>query len=94
MKIKLEYSNTNYTIDADGTSFTLARHGFNTDKKSANFGNPTETVLGYFSTMPSAINKVIKDGLGSLQEEITLKQYVTMIENANKLIEEQLRVVA
>lgn len=94
MKIKIEYAKQQYTIDADGTCYTVLRNGVNTDKKSVNYGNPTEANLGYYTTMPNAIKKIIKDGIGSSQEEITLKQYVTIIEDAHRLISEQLEGVS
>jgi len=91
MKIKIEYSNTQYTIDADGTCFTVIRHGFNTDKDSKNFGNPTETTFGYFSKMENAIKRIIKDGIGSRDEVASLQEYVNIIKDANAFIGAQLQ---
>lgn len=82
MKINIEYAGVKYAIEITEESYNLIRYGTNSDTKSKNYGERTEKVLGYFSTIGGAVNKIIKSSLSSIDEEITLKQYVERIEKA------------
>lgn len=90
MRINFKIQDTGYSLDADGSQYTLIRHGFNQDKKSANFGNPTETQIGYYSQVTHALNRAVKDELGSQPDEIDLKEFLSRYESAMEAINIQL----
>lgn len=52
--------NENFGIDADEHQFILKEFSTIKDAKSKNFGKPTEVVLGYYTTLASAINGLEK----------------------------------
>ena len=90
MRISFTINKTNYTIDADGSQYTLIRHGVNQDKKSTNFGNPTETQIGYYSQIVNGLNRAVKDELGSQPDEIDLKEFLIRYESAMESIRNQI----
>mgnify|MGYP003403934074 CR=1 FL=1 len=90
MKIKIEYAGIKFAIDITEDSYNLIRYGTNSDKESANYGKETERVLGYFTNVSNAVLQVIKSSLSSINEEVSLKQYVERIEKAKKEIMEQI----
>lgn len=93
MTIKITYAGTDYSIHLDGTCYTLVRHGINTDKKSAKYGQPTEYNLGYFTSFPNSVHKIVKDGLGSSEEVLTITEFIGRYEAAKEAINEQLKEV-
>jgi len=90
MRINFTISDTKYSLDADGSQYTLIRHSSNQDKKSANFGKPTETQIGYYSQVNHAINRAVKDQLGSQPDEVSLKEFLDRYESATGAISIQL----
>lgn len=94
MKIKITHGGTDYTINNDGYSFTVIRHSIIQDKKSANFGKPTDTTLSYPTSLAGAVSRIIKDTIGSSDEVVTLKEYCERVEAANADIRQQLEGVA
>lgn len=90
MRINFTISNTKYSLDADGSQYTLIRHSSNQDKKSKNFGKPTETQIGYFSQVKLALNRAVKDELGNSPDEIDLKEFLERYESAMEAISIQL----
>lgn len=94
MKIKITHGGTDYTINNDGYSFTVIRHGINQNKDGKNYGEPTESVLSYPTTLSGAVSRILKDQIGSSEEVVTLKEYVERVEAANAEIKAQLEGVA
>ena len=98
MKITLKYDNTDYTIDADGSCFMPVKHGINKvmkdGVKGANYGKPTETILGYYKSLGDAVIGIINQHEGSKDESLTLRGYVDRIEAAKEEIKNQLDVLA
>ena len=90
MRINFVISETKYSLDADGSQYTLIRHGFNQNKKSVHFGNPTETQIGYYSQIKNALNRAVKDELGSQPDEISLREFLNRYESSTESISTQL----
>lgn len=90
MNITFNISGTKYSIDLDGTTYTLSRIGINQAKDSKNFGEETTIQLGYFSQLKSALNKAVKDELGMQPDEVTLKEFLTRYEASNEAIMAQI----
>jgi len=63
-------------------SYDLIQHGTVTTEGSKNYGQPTETNLGYCTTMSSALNKLIRDSFADADEVLTIKEYVKRLETA------------
>lgn len=82
MIIKFTLNGEEKEIRNDSVSFMPIRKFKGTDKS----GKPKESeeVLGYFSSLGSAVKKIIDDDLSSKYETITLLQYVTRYELAVK----------
>ena len=89
MTIKLSCAGTDYSIEADGLNFTLIRHGVN-NAEGPNFGKETTVTVGYYSNVPSAIKKILKDMAGNSDDTVTLAEYVQRIEEAGNNLAEQL----
>lgn len=90
MRINFTISDTKYSLDADGSQYTLIRHSSNQDRNSANFGKPTETQIGYYSQVNHALNRAVKDELGSQPDEVSLKEFLERYESAMEAISIQL----
>lgn len=90
MRINFTISGTKYSLDADGSQYTLIRHSSNQDKNSKNFGNPTETQIGYYSQIKHALNRAVKDNLGSQPDEVSLKEFLDRYESYMEAINMQL----
>lgn len=82
MRVEIKFAKANYAVDVTDDSYNAIKLGTVEDKNSKNFGNPKETILGYCVSMPSALNKIIKNGLASQDEVITLQEYTLRIERA------------
>jgi len=90
MTIKFTVSGTNYSLELDGSQYTLNRHSINQDKESKNFGNETVTALGYYSQIKNALNKAVKTELGSSTDEIDLKEFLIRYEGSMDAVSKQL----
>jgi hypothetical protein len=89
MRINFTISGTKYSLDADGSQYTLIRHGVNS-KEGDNLGKPTETQIGYYSQVNHALNRAVKDELGSQPDEIDLKEFLSRYESAMESISNQI----
>ena len=82
MKININFGDNNYTIDITNTSYDLIKNSTNTTEGSKNFGNPTQTNIGYCTTMSAALNRLIRDTFADSDEVLTIKEYVERLEVA------------
>lgn len=82
MKVEIKFGGKEYAINVTETSYDLLVYGTVTDKNSKNFGNKTETNLGYCTSMSSALNKLIRSAHASNEDVVDLKEYVLRIERA------------
>ena len=64
--------NEKFVIDADENQFVLKELGTVQDEKSKNFGEETQTVLGYFSIIENALTYLEKV---LLRRAIKIKDY-------------------
>ena len=64
--------NEKFVIDADENQFVLKELGTVQDEKSKNFGEETQTVLGYFSIIENALTYLEKV---LLRRSIKIKDY-------------------
>lgn len=89
MTIKFKIQETEYSIESDGISYTLSRHGIN-QSEGENKGKPTVNSIGYFSQVKSAVNRAIKDALGNSPDEISLSEFISRYEQATESINNQI----
>jgi len=89
MRITFTINETKYSLDADGSQYSLIRHGINT-KDGENFGKPTETQLGYYSMIKNGLNRAVQAELGSSPDEIDLKEFLIRYESAMESISNQI----
>lgn len=89
MRTNFKINETNYSVDLDGTQYTLVRHGIN-QAKGENLGKPTEIAIGFYSQIKSALNRAVKDELGNQPDEITLKEFLDRYEGAMESIIQQI----
>lgn len=82
MRIKINHKGFDYEIDVTEDSYNLIKLGKITDEDSKNFGNTTEQVIGYFTTVSSALNKVIKIGFSKEGSTVSLSEYIKELDNA------------
>ena len=82
MKIEINYGGNQYSINVTNVSYDLIKHGTVTTEGSKTYGQPTETNLGYCTTMSAALNKLIRDSFADADEVLTIKEYVKRLENA------------
>jgi hypothetical protein len=82
MKIEINYAGNKYAINITDQSYDLVKYGTVTDKKSKNVGNETETNLGYFTSVGTALNALIRNAFAGSDEVLTIKEYAARIENA------------
>ena len=73
--------NEKFVIDADENQFVLKELGTVQDEKSKNFGEETQTVLGYFSIIENALTYLEKV---LLRRAIKIKDY-TLKEAVDKM---------
>ena len=73
--------NEKFVIDADEDQFVLKELGTVQDEKSKNFGEETQTVLGYFSIIENALTYLEKV---LLRRAIKIKDY-TLKEAVDKM---------
>lgn len=89
MTIKFKIQETEYQIEADGSSYTLSRIGIN-QSEGANKGKETLNQVGYYSQVKSAVNRAVKDCLGNRPDEVTLKEFIERYEKANQSVLDQI----
>ena len=89
MRITFKINETKYSLDADGSQYTLIRHGVNS-KDGDNLGKPTENQIGYYSQVNHALNRAVKDELGSQPDEIDLKEFLVRYELAMESVNDQI----
>ena len=89
MRITFTINGTKYSLDADGSQYSLIRHGINT-KDGDNLGKPTETQLGYYSQIKNGLNRAVQTELGSQPDEIDLKEFLFRYESAMESIINQI----
>jgi hypothetical protein len=89
MRINFTINGTKYSLDADGSQYSLIRHGINT-KDGENLGKPTETQLGYYSMIKNGLNRAVQTELGSSIEEIDLKEFLLRYEACMSEISNQI----
>lgn len=80
--------NEKFVIDADENQFVLKELGTVQDEKSKNFGEETQTVLGYFSIIENALTYLEKVLLRRAIKikDYTLKEAVNELQNIHKNI--------
>lgn len=80
--------NEKFVIDADENQFVLKELGTVQDEKSKNFGEETQTVLGYFSIIENALTHLEKVLLRRAIKikDYTLKEAVNELQNIHKNI--------
>jgi hypothetical protein len=93
MTITLNYGGTEYLIKSDGANYTLIKIGINGAKGSANFGNPTEIEMGYFTNVAQCVKKIMRTLAGNSEETLTLQQYVQRMEEASGFLAKQLNSI-
>lgn len=82
MKIEINYAGNKYAINITDQSYDLVKYGTVTDKKSKNFGNETETNLGYYTSVGTALNGLIRNAFAGSNEVLNIKEYASRIESA------------
>lgn len=86
--MKMIKINEKFVIDADENQFVLKELGTVQDEKSKNFGEETQTVLGYFSIVENALTYLEKVLLRRAIKikDYTLKEAVNELQNIHKNI--------
>ncbi len=80
MRIEIKLVKAGYAIDVTDESYNAIKLGTVEDKNSKNYGNVKETVLGYCTTIESAIKTVIKNKIASEDETVSLNEYIFRLE--------------
>lgn len=93
MKIKFNYADTVFTIRVDANQYTLAKVILNADKKSPNFGKQSEIDLGYFPKVEQAIEKIMKVGMSTVDEEIDYAKFIKYLTDYKLELTETLSVI-
>jgi len=76
MTIELTLSGKKYTIQADTSQYVPQSYRTNQDENSPNFGKESSLDLGYYTSLPNAINRLIREDLCSNEDEITLTAFI------------------
>lgn len=73
--------NEKYYIKSDDNQFMLCEKGTIQDKESKNYGNDTETILGYYGTLEHSLEGLEKINIRRQvnSKELTLKQAIEEI---------------
>lgn len=85
MKIEIKYNGSDYVIYVEPSCFTAVKLGIGetTDKTTGKkTDKATETALGYFVNVSSAVKKIIQYDMSNSNEAISLKTYCERIETA------------
>lgn len=90
MIIQIKLNNNNYKVEATSDCYTAYKLGTVEDKDSKNFGNTKETALDHFSQLPNALNKLVREEIGSSGITVSLDEYITRVQALNKEIKNQM----
>ena len=86
--------NDKFCIDSDGNQFIVKELGTVQDQKSKNYGEETQTTLGYYGTLEQALNgleKILSRRAIKIKD-YTLKQAIDEIRKLHDEIFECLKV--
>lgn len=85
MKIKIELESFHGFIGYDGYSWTPTKYGI--AKSGQQPGKTTETQLGHCMTLPSAINRIVREVLGNSKDVLTLNEFLVKYQSLTNQIE-------
>jgi len=93
MKITFKLNQTEYFIEVESNCYIPTKIGYVQDKESKNFGQPKETQLGYFTKLPLACSRCIREEISASDDTLTLEEFASCIEALNKSLLEQLKPI-
>lgn len=82
MIITFEHKGKSWEIEYDGTSF-VPRHIYQSENKDGEMTDRSRDI-GYFTSLGSAIKKIVGNAMGESEETIPLAAFVERYENAVK----------
>jgi hypothetical protein len=92
MTIKLTLNGTDCAIQVNTDCCIPVVYGINQDKSSKNFGQHTEKQLGFFTSIPKAALRLVREQIATSDEEVDLREFATRTEQLNAELTEQLKV--
>lgn len=90
MIIEIKLNETKYKIDVTSDTHICYRISTIQDADSKRFGNDKENVLGYFSQLPNALKRCVREEISLSGDSVTLDEYVERVQYLNDELKNQM----
>lgn len=80
MIVDIKINKHDYGIEIDGNNFTAISYGIVKDENSARFGEKTRKELGYFTKLPNAAERLLREEVSSDDSRVSLSEFITRYE--------------
>lgn len=90
MIIEIKLNETKYKIDVQSDTHATYRIDTVKEPDSKNFGVEKEIALGYFSQLPNALKRCVREQLSISGERVSLDEYIERVQHLNDELKNQM----
>lgn len=93
MILEIQLPANAYRLYIESAQITTCRITSIKDTESANFGNEKIIELGFFTRLPSAMERIIREEIAMNQEVVNLRQFLKIYKTLSENITEQFNTI-
>lgn len=90
MIIEIKLNDNNYKIDVTSDTHIAYRMSIIQDADSKNFGKEKENILGYFSQLPNALKRCVREEISMSGQTVSLDEYIERVQHLNDELRNQM----